>query len=322
MSLYGFDREISAAKGCAALCGVDEAGRGPLAGPVFAAAVILPGGCAVDGLDDSKKLAEKRRESLYDEITAVAACYYVASASAEEIDEINILQASLLAMRRAVEGLRARPDYLLVDGNRDPGFGLPTETVVGGDGKSACIAAASILAKVERDRYMLTLDALYPQYGFAKHKGYPTKLHYEMLEKHGPSPVHRLSFLKKWRGAVSGRAGEAFTADLLRRQGYEILEANYASRYGEIDLIAAKGKTVCFVEVKTRRAHAMVSGGESVGWAKQRKIITTALCYLQERGIELQPRFDVCSVTTGENGGIAGYDYIEGAFDGAAYSER
>lgn len=180
------------------VCGVDEAGRGPLAGDVYAAAVILPKQFELPGLNDSKKLSAKKREQLFDSIQAQAVSWCIATASVKEIEELNILNAAMLAMRRAVEGLSVSPALALVDGNRDPGFvNVPCQTIVGGDGKSASIAAASILAKVARDRYMLELDAQYPQYQFAKHKGYGTKLHYETLKTYGPSPVHRPSFLRK-----------------------------------------------------------------------------------------------------------------------------
>lgn len=183
-------------QGFAAVCGVDEAGRGPLAGPVFAAAVILPDGLENIGLNDSKKLTEKKRDALFDIITEKAVAWCVASADEKEIDELNILNATFLAMKRAVDGLAVRPDIALIDGNRRPGTGIREETIVKGDAKSISIAAASILAKVSRDRYMLELDKKYPEYCFAKHKGYPTALHYEMIKKYGVSPVHRLSFLK------------------------------------------------------------------------------------------------------------------------------
>lgn len=197
MSMYTFETMLRE-KGCMAVCGIDEAGCGPLAGPVYAAAVILDPRDPIEGVDDSKKLSEKKREALYDQITRRARAWAVASASAEEIDQINILQARLLAMRRAVERLNTVPDYALVDGNRDPAIpNIPTLLIVGGDGKSASIGAASILAKVTRDRRMLELDAQYPQYQFARHKGYPTKLHVEKLLEYGPCPEHRQSFLKK-----------------------------------------------------------------------------------------------------------------------------
>jgi len=184
------------AKGYTAVCGVDEAGRGPLAGPVFACAVILPDGCEIEGINDSKKLSEIKRNALFDIIREKAVSFCVASASESEIDEMNILQATFLAMRRAVEGLSVKPDYALIDGNQKPPIFIPVRTLIQGDSLSASIAAASILAKVSRDRFMLELDKQYPQYEFKKHKGYGTKLHYEMLARHGVSPVHRKSFLK------------------------------------------------------------------------------------------------------------------------------
>lgn len=185
-------------KGYDIVCGVDEAGRGPLAGPVFAAAVILPKGHIVDGVNDSKKLSEKKRDMLYDKIIDECVCYSIGTASEKEIDEINILQATFLAMRRAVEGLEIKPQFALVDGNRTPMFnGVEVETVVKGDAKSASIAAASIIAKVSRDRYMLEMAEKYPEYHFEKHKGYGTKLHYEMIEQYGICELHRKSFLKK-----------------------------------------------------------------------------------------------------------------------------
>ena len=179
------------------VCGVDEAGRGPLAGPVYAAAVVLPFRIGINGLNDSKKLSENVRERLYDEILVNALGFAVACADQAEVDKLNILNATLLAMRRAVDNLQLKPDFVLVDGNRDPGLSISTKCVTGGDGKSASIAAASILAKVSRDRFMIKMADKYPQYGFEKHKGYPTKLHYEKLCEHGPSDIHRVTFLKK-----------------------------------------------------------------------------------------------------------------------------
>jgi ribonuclease HII len=176
------------------VAGVDEAGRGPLAGPVVAAAVILDQRQPIKGLADSKKLTALRREKLFDEIRAKALCCSIAQASVEEIDRLNILQATLLAMRRAVEGLRLKPNKVLVDGNRLPDIGLPAQAIVGGDALVPAISAASILAKVHRDRWCLELDQLYPQYGFAKHKGYGTAAHLAALQAHGPCAEHRISF--------------------------------------------------------------------------------------------------------------------------------
>lgn len=193
-----FELETSARKaGYKSVCGVDEAGRGPLAGPVCAAAVILPENCEIPGLNDSKKLSEKKRGELFEIITERAVSCAVAFGTLEEIEKFNILNATFMAMNRAVSALKIPADFALIDGNRKPtGLEIPCETVVKGDGKSCSIAAASILAKVTRDRLLLEYDSLYPQYGFAKHKGYGTKAHYEAIREYGACPVHRLSFLK------------------------------------------------------------------------------------------------------------------------------
>lgn len=202
MDLWTYERE-QWNQGIQTVCGVDEAGAGPLAGPVYAAAVILPRELDIPGLNDSKKLSEKKREALFDMIIAQAVSYSIQRVEAAEIDEMDILNARMKAMQLAIDGLAVQPDIALIDGNRDHGsrFAVTTPhvTIVGGDGKSASIAAASILAKVSRDRYVSAeLDSLYPQYQFAKHKGYGTKLHYEMLDQYGPCPQHRRTFLKKW----------------------------------------------------------------------------------------------------------------------------
>lgn len=185
-------------QGFKVVCGVDEAGRGPLAGDVYAAAVILPKGCVIEGVNDSKKLSEKKREALFDKIVEQCVSYGVGTASVEEIDEINILQATFLAMRRAVDALEVKPDIALIDGNRKPGLDIAQWDIVKGDASSANIAAASIIAKVSRDRYMKDIAKKYSQYQFEKHKGYGTKLHYEMLDKYGISDIHRKTFLKKY----------------------------------------------------------------------------------------------------------------------------
>ena len=183
-------------EGYEAVCGIDEAGRGPLCGPVVAAAVILPRGLVIEGLNDSKKLTEKKREALFEIIKEKAVAYAIAEASPQEIDEINILNASMLAMRRAVAALPVKADFALIDGNCSRGFEIPTETVVKGDAKSYSIAAASVLAKVTRDRQCIALDKEYPQYNIAKHKGYPTKEHMDAVREHGVAPIYRKSFLK------------------------------------------------------------------------------------------------------------------------------
>lgn len=194
MPNYEFEQG-AISRGFSAVCGIDEAGRGPLAGNVVAAAVILPLGLEIEGLNDSKKLSEKKREALFDVITKNS-IYSIAWATPEEIDELNILNATMLAMRRAVEGLPVKADFALIDGNCSRGFEIPTQTIVKGDSKSMSVAAASILAKVTRDRQCVELDVRYPAYGFKGHKGYPTKEHMQKVAELGPCPEHRRTFLK------------------------------------------------------------------------------------------------------------------------------
>lgn len=196
MDLWQLEKEIYA-EGFSLLCGVDEAGRGPLAGPVYAAAVILPRGFVIDGLNDSKKLTEKKREALFDPICEAAISFGIARAEVEEIEELNILNATFLAMNRAIAQLDPKPSLALIDGNRNTGITFPSRTVIKGDGRCADIAAASVLAKVSRDRYMLQMAEKYPAYHFETHKGYGTAAHYAALREFGPSPIHRMSFLKK-----------------------------------------------------------------------------------------------------------------------------
>ena len=197
---YEFEK-AAVNSGFSCICGVDEAGRGPLAGPVCAAAVILPEGAVIEGLDDSKKLTEKKREKLYDIIKETAVAYSVAYGTLEEIESVNILEATYLAMNRAIEGLSVKPDFALIDGNRVPrGLKIPCETIVKGDSKSMSVAAASVLAKVTRDRLMLEYDKKYPEYNFKKHKGYGTKEHTELIKQYGPCEIHRPSFLKNILG--------------------------------------------------------------------------------------------------------------------------
>lgn len=296
--LFQYDRET----GVIPLCGVDEAGRGPLAGDVYAAAVILKPDTVIEGLNDSKKLTEKKRELLFDEICEKAEAYCVATATVEEIDRLNILQATFLAMRRAVEGLRVKPKLVLVDGNRNPELSVHSRLVVKGDGTSACIAAASILAKVSRDRYMAKLAEQYPQYGFEKHKGYGSKLHYQMLDEHGISPVHRKSFLKKYiSGEESpaqkrGRLGEEAVCGWLLSEGCTIAARNYSvPPYGEIDIIAEKDGITAFVEVKARKEGAKVSGTAAVTPSKQKKLILAASQYADTHTCG-RCRFDVAEV--------------------------
>ena len=198
-NMWEFEQKYYA-QGMQLVCGVDEAGRGPLAGPVCAAAVILPANLEIPGLNDSKKLTDKKRRDLFPVIQEKAIAYGIAMADHAEVDEINILQATFLAMERALHQLSVRPEIALIDGNREKDFGLPVETIVHGDSRSASIAAASVLAKVTRDDYMLQMAEVYPGYGFEVHKGYGTKAHYAALESLGPSPIHRMTFLKKFYG--------------------------------------------------------------------------------------------------------------------------
>ena len=195
MPSFDFENE-KRALGYKFICGCDEAGRGPLCGPVVAAAVILPEGEIIEGLNDSKKLTEKKREKLYNEIISRALAYGIAEATPAEIDEINILNASMLAMKRAIEAMEIKADFALIDGNHARGFDIPAEPIIKGDALSYSIAAASVLAKVTRDRGCIELDREYPEYGIAKHKGYPTKDHMDAVRLHGPSPIYRKSFLK------------------------------------------------------------------------------------------------------------------------------
>ena len=199
MSMWDIENSFYA-QGIQTICGVDEAGRGPLAGPVCAAAVILPANIEIDGLNDSKKLSDKQRRVLYPIIQKEAIAWAVAFADHDEIDEINILQATFLAMERAISQLQIKPELALIDGNRSKDFGIPVHTVVHGDSLSASIAAASILAKVARDNYMLEMAEVYPQYAFDVHKGYGTKAHYAAISEHGTCPIHRTTFLKKFYG--------------------------------------------------------------------------------------------------------------------------
>lgn len=297
--LYRFDEECRAGLD-GLLCGVDEAGRGPLAGPVVCAAVLLAPGARYDNLTDSKKISEKQRERLYDEIIDDCPAYMIIAIDSDVIDEINILAATMRGMRQCIEQLAPRPALALIDGNRLPDSGTPCRAVVKGDATSACIAAASVLAKVTRDRIMRGYGAVYPEYGFGKHKGYPTKDHYEAVRQYGLTAIHRRTFFYKNEDIMQrqdrGARGEAFAARYLRRQGYELLANNYRSRYGEIDLIAQKDGYIVFCEVKTRLPGALVSGAQSVDSHKQQRVVRTAALYLQQNESSAQPRFDVIEV--------------------------
>ncbi len=319
-----FDKELCQKQGYTLLCGVDEAGRGPLAGDVYAAACILPETYDLPGLNDSKKLSEKKRDKLFEAIKEQAIGYCVAVATVEEIERLDIRKATMLAMTRAVEGLSVKPDYVLVDGNFIPNWGelAKGEYCIGGDAKSASIAAASILAKVSRDRYMYGIHEQYPEYAFDKHKGYGTALHYQRIEKYGVSPVHRASFLKSklsdW-GTLPpqslGYRGETYAAEYLAKKGYEILQRNYAVKEGEIDIIAQKGKEIIFAEVKSRRVLTVEHmPQEAVTRRKQARIIAAAKAYIEaaEPAEDIVFLFDVLEVV-GYEGKIYVH-HIEDAF--------
>ena len=317
MTLYEYDRSL----GIENFCGVDQAGRGPLAGDVYAAAVILDPAKPIEGLNDSKKLSEKKREALFAEIKEKAAAWSVGVATVEEIEAYNILQATFLAMRRAVDGLSIRPSLALVDGNRNPGLDIPTRLLVKGDGTSAAVAAASIVAKVSRDHYMAELDAQYPEYQFLRHKGYGTKLHYEMLDQYGESPVHRHSFLKsyyakKGKGAPGGTGskGEQMAADYLTARGCEILGRNWRCPYGEIDLILRQGETLIFAEVKTRGPGMLATPAEAVTASKRRRLLDAAALYLSQNPLPLQPRFDILEIYLDGEGNFLKAVWLENAF--------
>lgn len=292
--------------GCINICGVDEAGRGPLAGPVCAAAVILPRGLVIEQVNDSKKLTEKKREMLFDIIKEKAAAYNIAWASVEEIESMNILNATMLAMKRAVEGLPVKAGFALIDGDKRPRLDIPCVDVVKGDSLSESIAAASILAKVSRDRQMVALAEKYPEYGFEKHKGYASEFHRNMIREHGPSEIHRLSFLggilhpeqKKTRtkAQLCGINGEDDALRYLTGKGYELVVRNFRAERGEIDIIMKDGGDIVFVEVKARDINSLARPSESVTLRKQKKLIQTALIYMQKTSCGLQPRFDIVEV--------------------------
>ena len=311
------------AQGVTRIAGVDEAGRGPLAGPVVAAAVVLPADPDLPGLDDSKRLTPARREALFDRIRSQAEAWGVGVSDSAEIDRMNILRATLKAMRGAISALSTPPGRVLVDGNQLPGSGLPEMAFVDGDARCLSIAAASVIAKVTRDRMMAEYDRRYPGYGFAAHKGYGCAQHLHALRELGPCPIHRRSFAPVAEGAGPdfggdarkqvGRRGEEVAAALLVEKGYTILDRNFRVRGGEIDIVAAKGDAIVFVEVKTDMVGGYGGPAARVDGEKQRRMARAAARYLAQRGCEtLAPRFDVIAVQIVD--GDAEMDHIEGAF--------
>ena len=314
-------------RGYSIVAGVDEAGRGPLAGPVVAGAVILPSGVDIVGVRDSKTLTAAQRDRAYDRIAEVAIAVGIGAAQVDEIDSLNILRASHVAMRRAVAALPVAPDVALIDGLPVPGFPIPHIAVVKGDARSVSIAAASIIAKVSRDRMMVDLDAQYPAYGFADHKGYPTPTHLALLAEHGPCPEHRRSFAPVQRagdqGTLSlgmpaqhetGHSGETAVETHLRRLGWEVLTTSYRCRGGELDVVARDGDTIAFVEVKTRTGAGYGGPAEAVDARKRARLLVAAEAYLAETGLADAPcRFDVAEVRRARNGSCA-ISLLRGAF--------
>lgn len=302
MTLFEYDDRVRA-EGYPVVCGIDEAGRGPLAGRVYAAAVVLEPDFFHPLLNDSKKLSEKKRD-LLEPVIREHAQYAVAYAEPEEIDELNILWASMLAMRRAAQQLAVKADLYLIDGNTHPRIPAVCRPIVKGDATSAAVAAASILAKVSRDRYMTEMAVRYPQYGFERHKGYPVKAHYAAIEQYGLCEIHRRSFFKKHAPGAArenrGRDGEQQAADFLQATGYEIWERNYRTREGEIDIVACNGTRVALVEVKQRARDSIAPPSAFVTPSKQKKLILAAQQWLTEHPTLLPVCFDVIEVWDGQ----------------------
>ncbi len=314
------------------VAGIDEVGRGPLAGPVTAAAAILDpysDDPYYGLLRDSKALSPTQRERLAPLIAQSAIAVGIGSAEPAEIDAMGIVQATRTAMARAVAALPTRPDFLLVDALPLPGPGLPFRAIIKGDALCRSIAAASIVAKVARDRHMSELDAAYPGYDFARHKGYPTQEHMERLARLGPCPIHRRSFAPV-RALIQpqpqsppqiqqtrGRATEDATARHLEAMGYSVLKRNFQSPWGEIDIVAQHDGTIAFVEVKARRSDAMGSAVESVTRRKQQRLVLAAQDYLQRNGLDQHPwRIDVVAIRLGPGGTVQALEHLENAVAG------
>ncbi len=301
-NLLNYDRELTEASGLA-LAGMDEAGRGPLAGPVCAACVMLPLGNPIEGINDSKKVSEKRREALYERIRAEAMAVGVGLASREEIDRLNIRRATHLAMKRAYESMAGTPGVVLIDGLDAIQLTVPSRAVVRGDGTSYHVAAASIVAKVTRDRLLRGMEEQYPGYGFAKHKGYGTEEHLQALRLLGPCPEHRLSFLGNILGPTrreKGRFGEDTAEKLLLAEGYEVLARNCRTEHGELDIVALDSGVLTFVEVKYRSDARHGLPREAVTRHKRQHLTLAAQEYMLASGRTGLPcRFDVVELTDG-----------------------
>ena len=303
--------------------GVDEAGRGPLAGPVVAAAVVLARRYRLPGLDDSKRVPERRRWELYERLIRDCLAHGVGTASVEEIETRGIVQATFLAMRRALDEVKPPPDFLLVDGFALPGVDARQLALPGGDRRSISIAAASILAKVTRDRLMVELDGVYPGYGFARHKGYGTPAHLEAIRELGPCPAHRPSFLsglgpppRPSSRSRRGREGEEVAARHLQAAGWELLGESFRTRGGEVDLVARDGNCLVFVEVRNWGSAAFGPAVASIDRFKQGRLRSTAEIFLARhpKWADLDVRFDVVLVTPGVSGRLLVHRHLRAAF--------
>lgn len=312
--LLSYEREIWQ-KGIRFIAGIDEAGRGPWAGPVVAAAVIWPEEVPLSGLRDSKALSSKKREEFFDIIRERAISYGIGMVDAEEIDRVNILQATFSAMKKALEQLSVSPEFLLIDGNhRIPGLNIPQRTLIRGDSLSLSVAAAGVLAKVTRDRIMQQIGRKFPKYGFDRHKGYGTREHREKLSILGPTELHRFTF-KPVRKKL-GEWGEERAVRFLMDSGYKILDRNVRTRFGEVDILAEDRGVIIFIEVKARSSDRFGRGEESVSMYKQRRIVKSAFQIMKKRNLVNKSfRFDVLSIHS-ENGKRWRMELIKNAFEG------
>ncbi len=298
-TMLQFERECYK-QGYTFVAGIDEVGRGPLAGPVVTAAVILPENCKIEFVNDSKKLSAKKREELYHIICQKAISYGIGVVSSEQIDKINILQATYEAMKEAISNLSVTPQFILVDAVHIPNITIPQKGIIGGDGKSISIAAASIIAKVTRDKMMKKFATLYPAYAFEKNKGYGSEEHIHAIKQHGLCAIHRKSFVKNIQvseNRAKGTKGEEIAVKEMKKAGYTILERNFRRASGEIDIIAQKENMLVFTEVKFRQTEKNGIPCEAVTKEKQKRIAETAQYYIAENNIStLDIRFDVAEV--------------------------
>ena len=317
MELFNFDKKFNEDL----VCGVDEAGRGPLAGPVVAAAVILKKDALkkISDVNDSKKFSEKKRRELYERVKVSLEDFGLGIVDSKEIDRMNILNATMFAMKKAILNLKKKPGIILIDGNKVPDLNLKMRCFVKGDQKSAAIAAASIVAKVQRDRIMEGLDEKYSGYFLKKNKGYGTKQHYESILKYGLTDIHRKSFLRNLKEKklkiqnISGYIGEKICYAWLIKNKFYVICKNYRSSYGEIDLVAKKDEFIYFIEVKLRKEECGYSPCEAVDLKKQKKIIKTAYCFNLNHPNGLQPKFVVMEVFRNKFGEFY-VNYIDDAF--------